>query len=180
MKLRLIAILIGLSSLQVFSQTPRTAPIAYQRDGVSPESLVQALYEAISGKAGSERDWDRVSNLWLPNAHIIFSSGDYHGKTAFRDFTIDEFIESVRDYYKKWSFYQREIAGKTHMFGHSAQVWSTFETRSESPSGKVLLRGINNFQMVKNNGRWWIVSMVYDFESEKNTIPREYLKISNR
>ena len=175
MKTRLILLLICLFSLAGLSQSLKNAPIAYQRDSETPESLVQALYESISGKAGIDRNWDRVSNLWFSGARIIFSSGDYHGKSAFKDFTVDEFIESVRDYYKKWSFYQKEIAGKTHMFGHRAQVWSTFETRSESPSGKALLRGINSFQMVKKNGRWWIVSMVYDFESEKNAIPRAYL-----
>ena len=39
-------------------------------DWESPESIVHALYETISGDAGAKRDWDRYRDLFLEGARM--------------------------------------------------------------------------------------------------------------
>lgn len=37
------------------------------------------------------------------------------------------------------------------------------------------MTGINSIQLLKKNGRWWVVSVFWDNASEDNPIPAEYL-----
>lgn len=40
-------------------------------DVASPEAVVEALYEVISGPADEPRDWDRFRALFLPGARVM-------------------------------------------------------------------------------------------------------------
>ena len=37
------------------------------------------------------------------------------------------------------------------------------------------MRGINSIQLVWHEGRWWVTSIVWDFERPDNPIPSVYL-----
>ena len=43
----------------------------YNDDVSSINSILNALYEVISGEKGEERDWDRERNLYHPKARLI-------------------------------------------------------------------------------------------------------------
>jgi hypothetical protein len=144
-------------------------------DVASPDAVVRAVYESISGPAGRDRDWERMRNLWLGSARIIFSSSTYDGKIRWENMALEAFIVRVSEYYKSEGFYEREIASTIHRFGNVAQIWSTFEVRRGSLSGPVIDRGINSWQLVMRDGRWWITQLIYDFETPKNPIPERYL-----
>ncbi len=147
-----------------------------QADVVSPDAVVRAVYECISGPEDRERDWDRMRTLWLDGARIILSSADYGGKSRWVNLTLDKFIEMVSEYYKSRGFYEREIASTIQRFGNVAQIWSSFEIRTGSATGPVTGRGINSWQLVRRNERWYISQLVYDFENDRNRIPERYLK----
>lgn len=36
-------------------------------------------------------------------------------------------------------------------------------------------RGINSFQLIHYQGRWWVTNLVFDEETPANPIPPEYL-----
>ena len=42
------------------------------KDVSSPEAIVAAVYDVISGPAGQKRNWDRMRTLFVPDA--IFAS----------------------------------------------------------------------------------------------------------
>ena len=41
-------------------------------------------------------------------------------------------------------------------FGDIAQVWSSYESRHKQDDAQPFLRGINSFQLCRQNGRWWV------------------------
>ena len=43
----------------------------YKEDVSSIDSIINALYEVISGEEGEERDWERERNLFHPEARLI-------------------------------------------------------------------------------------------------------------
>ncbi|MDP3378921.1 MAG: hypothetical protein Q8S53_11195, partial [Brevundimonas sp.] len=48
-----------------------TAPAADPADVATPEALITAVYDVISGDAGVARDWDRFRSLFHPTARLI-------------------------------------------------------------------------------------------------------------
>ena len=46
-------------------------PAAKPADVASPDAILAAAYEVISGPAGQARDWDRFRSLCLPGARLI-------------------------------------------------------------------------------------------------------------
>ena len=67
------------------------------------------------------------------------------------------------------------LSSKAETFGNAAHVWSVFESRRGESDDEPMARGINSFQMLKNRNRWWIVSVLWEYERPDNPIPEEYL-----
>ena len=44
---------------------------ANPKDVSSPEAIVAAVYDVISGPAGQKRNWDRMRILFVPDARMI-------------------------------------------------------------------------------------------------------------
>src|ERR1700734_1176420 len=46
-------------------------PKAKPEDVSSPEAILKAVYDVISGGKNQPRDWDRFRSLFVPDAHLI-------------------------------------------------------------------------------------------------------------
>lgn len=149
-------------------------------DGLdSPESVVEALYDVLSGPAERERerDWDRLRALCLPGARFLICHGwDEKGRhvPGLREWDVDGFIADARRAYAEDGFWEREIGGRTERFGNLAHRFSAYESRVGSESSEPVGRGINTIQLVRYDGRWWIASVVWDSETPDQPIPPEY------
>ena len=51
--------------------TLRDSIPADTKDVSSPEAIVAAVYDVISGPAGQKRNWDRMRTLFVPDARMI-------------------------------------------------------------------------------------------------------------
>jgi len=139
----------------------------------SPDAIIKAMYETISGPAGP-RNWYRERSLYLEGARLIPIGDRVHKKGGLEIMSIDEWIEDAKSYLEENDFYETEIMRKTHAYGNLLQAFSTYETRTD-PDGAPIARGINSIQLLKKDGRWWIVNMMWDNESRNNPIPEEFL-----
>jgi hypothetical protein len=83
-----------------------SAPAA---DVASPQAIVTAAYDSISGPATQERDWNRLRSLFLPGAHFIQSTPDADGKYTTNVLSMDEFVAAATPYFKEHDFYEREL-----------------------------------------------------------------------
>jgi hypothetical protein len=183
-----------LSSIAVLAQTPATPaatpapprlvgsiaghpdwPKAKPEDVKSPEAIVAAVYNVISGGKGEARDWDRMRSLFVPDARLIPSSPGKDGHTDAIFLTIDGYIARSNGRMTSTGFFERSIHNETEQFGNIVQIWSTYESRHNLDDPTPFARGINSFQLLKDGDRYWVVNIFWDAESPTNPIPAKYL-----
>ena len=142
-------------------------------DVSSPDAIIKAMYDNISGPAG-KRNWYRERSLFLEGARLIPIGKRVHKEGELQIMSIDEWIEDAKDYFAENDFYELEIMRQISRFGNIVQAFSTYEAR-DSADGAPIARGINSIQLLKKDGRWWIVTVMWDNESKDNPIPEEFL-----
>ncbi|MFW6206585.1 MAG: serine hydrolase [Gemmatimonadota bacterium] len=150
-------------------------------DVASPEAVVQAVYECISGPAERDepRDWDRLRSLFLPNARLVLArwqSPEGDNEEVLRAWDVEEFIEAARGFYLESAFFEREVGRRVDHFGNIAHVFSGYESRVGSPESDPVSRGINSVQLVRSDGRWWIAHLVWDVETPANPLPDTFME----
>jgi hypothetical protein len=143
------------------------------RDVESPDSIVNALYEIISGPAG-DRNWQRLRSLYLPGARLIPTGKRIHKEGELQVLSIDQWIADVAPFFAENDFYEKETVRRSHRFGNMIQAFSTYEARKH-PDKPPIARGINSIQLLHHEGRWWIVTVMWDNESKDNPVPEEFL-----
>ena len=145
----------------------------YKKDVSSIDSIVNTLYEVISGEKGEERDWDRERNLFHPEARlIVIKKENNHLETKIM--TSDEFIQYAKPFIDRTGFYEYEIARKVEEFGHVVHVWSTFESKYSKEDEKPYTRGINSIQLLNDQKRWWVMNIYWNKETDEFPLPEKY------
>jgi len=157
------------------AETPALPP-ANPADVASIDAIIASVYDVISGPAGKKRDWDRMRSLFVPGARLIPTGPRQTGGYGSRVLTVDEYIERASGFFEKEGFYEREAARKAEEFGQIAHVFSTYESRHAPGDAKPFQRGINSIQLMNDGKRWWIVTIFWEGEDEKNSLPEKYLK----
>ena len=163
----------------VAAPTERTAPAARPADVGSIESIIAALYAVISGPPGANRDWDRFRSLFTSGARLIVAAPSPEKRVPSRSMTVEEYVVAADPFLKRDGFWEREIARRVERYGNVAHVFSTYESRVTTADSPPFSRGINSIQLVTNGERWWVVTILWDFERPGNEIPAEYLPRGN-
>jgi hypothetical protein len=147
-------------------------------DVATMDSTIAALYDSISGPAG-KRDWDRFRSLFAPGARLIANGVRPTGEVVSRVMTVDDYAERNGPFFEKNGFFEREISRRIEKFGNIAHVFSTYDSRHAKDDAKPFARGINSIQLMNDGKRWWIVTVFWQGEDEKNPLPAEYLRTRN-
>lgn len=154
--------------------TPR--PLAAPEDVASIDAILGALYDVISGPAGSPRNWQRFRSLFALNARLMPTRARPDGGADLTVWSADDYAGGVGPRLEQAGFYEREIARTTESFGNVVQVFSTYESRRSPNDARPFARGINSIQLLKDGSRYWVVSIFWDSERPGNPIPDRYLK----
>ena len=145
----------------------------YKKDVSSISSIIDALYEVISGEKGEQRDWDREKNLFHPGARlIVVKKEDIHLETKIM--SPDEFIQYAKPFIDGTGFYEYEIERKVEEFGHVVHVWSTFAIKSSKEDETPHTRGINSIQLLNDQKRWWVMNIYWNKETDEFPLPEKY------
>jgi hypothetical protein len=149
------------------------APVAKPADTDSVDTVVHAVYDVISGPAGT-RDWARFRSLFAEGARLIpiRVNGDSSSASVM---TPDEYAQKAGANFEKNAFFESEASRRVETFGNIAHVFSTYESR-RAPGEKPFARGINSFQLVKIGGAWKVMTILWDSERPANPLPEKYLK----
>jgi len=152
-------------------------PVAKPDDVKSPEAILDAVYDVISGSAGQKRDWDRMRSLFAPDAQLsaVVKRGGAEAATRIV-MTVEDYVKNSGPALESRGFFEKEIARRIESFGGITHVWSTYEARTKVDDAKPLMRGINSIQLMNDGKRWWVVSIYWQQESAANPLPEKYLK----
>ena len=153
------------------------APVAKPADTDSVDSVVRAVYEVISGPAGT-RDWVRFRSLFAEGARLIpvrVSPAGSPANVSANVMTPEDYAKRAGASFEKAAFYESEAARRLEVFGNIAHVFSTYESR-RAPGEKPFARGINSFQLVRIGGAWKVMTILWDSERDENPIPEKYLR----
>ncbi|MEP6509650.1 MAG: hypothetical protein ABJC63_15595, partial [Gemmatimonadales bacterium] len=110
-------------------------------DVSTPEAIINAVYELISGNAGVQRDWSRLKTLYLPDARLIPFEGDSDGHAVPNVMNIDQFIETRSRFFENESFFEWETDSRMYVCGSMAHVWSSYEAGG-TLHGPLIRRGV--------------------------------------
>jgi hypothetical protein len=146
----------------------------YSKDVQSPEAIVAALYEVISGDPGQSRNWERFQNLFAADARLIPTRKSPEGKLTLQSLTPSQYMELFKTRITT-GFFERELSRISENYGTVTHVFSTYETK-EKKDGPVTNRGINSIQLFYDGQRYAIVSIFWCAESMGYSLPQKYLK----
>jgi hypothetical protein len=152
----------------------QAVPAAAPKDVESIESILAALYDVISGDPGQARDWNRFRSLFVPTARMMPLVPRPEGQVGVRMLAPNDYVASSGPLLLEKGFHEREVARRIERFGHLAHVFSTYEARIVKDDH--MMRGINSIQLMHDGKRWWIVSLMWEAESDTLKLPAEYLK----
>jgi hypothetical protein len=146
-------------------------------DVESPRAIVLATYAAVAREPGKPYDWTRFRSLFQDGALLIPNVEQTGG--VFTPLTVDGFIAWVEGMTDPASpadrgFLEGEVHRIEERYGDIAHVFSTYEKHFWADE-TVLGRGVNSFQMVRHDGRWWITAIIWDEPTGGEPIPERYL-----
>lgn len=165
----IVILVLGGFSVQAQENNPAALP-----DWESPESLVEAMYKVISGPAG-ERPWQRLRSYCKPEVQFNVLRKTKDGSSEYHSLSLDEYIAMVGEHFKANPFYETQLGQTVQRFGPIAHVFSAYQS-AESPDGTPFDRGVNSIQLVEDEGRWWIVNILWTSETDEHPIPAELIQ----
>ncbi|SEB93276.1 hypothetical protein [Terriglobus roseus] len=148
-------------------------PKANPDDVKSPQAIIAAVSDAISGEAGTPRDWQRVRSLFVPVAGRMVVTRV--PKTGPSDVT----VLSLDDYEKRAggrTFYERPIAYDVQSFGRTTHVYESYGIRHKATDAEPYVRGVNSFELLFDGTRYYILQIFWDTERPDNPLPAKLSK----
>lgn len=164
--------LLAMALTQVSAQTQI---IATNPELATVDGVIKNLYNVISGPAGQVRDWNKMRDLFRPEARLSSLGADRDGKPRFITMAIEDYIRNSGPNFEQNGFFEREIGRVIEQYGDMVHVFSAYEARRAEKDTTPYMRGINSIQLIKKDGRFWIVNIVWNTETKENPIPAKYL-----
>ncbi len=149
-------------------------PAARPADVASIDAIMAALYDVVSGPAGT-RDWDRLRSLFIADGKMGVIGAKPGGGFGHRSMSVEDYIARSSKTFSEMGFFETEVARTSDAFGQLTHVFSTYEAR-KAPADKPFIRGINSLQLYNDGTRWWVISLLWRAEDDKLSLPEKYLK----
>ncbi len=165
-----LCLLFGLTATNGYAQYPDSSDVA------SPEAIVTAAYEAIMRAPGENYNWPRFRSLFIPTANLIPNTEQSGGQ--FTVLSTEDFIARADAGTNiggpnDRGFAEEAVHNIVEQYGDIAHVFSHYQKHFWEDD-RIFGRGINTFQLVKNDGRWWIVGIAWDETTGAGPIPQRY------
>ena len=122
------------------------------------ERIMTVLYQSISGKDDSERDWNLSKSLFHPDARV--------SPNAFQDrvrgvMTEDQFQADARPRIAPLAFFEWEVDRDVSITGDVASIRSHYQA-AETPRGEPIIKeGVNHLILIKEDDRWRIMAIAW-------------------
>lgn len=138
------------------------------------DEVISELYSSITFDENSDPDYETFQSLFIEDGRLIsvHDTTSYHLTPA----SYKQSMNSRRQNGKILAFEEKELHRETDQFGNIMHVFSTYQTHVVTPDGEDSQRGINSIQLMKENGRWKVVSIIWYEEKAGTPLPDKYLQ----
>ncbi len=169
MKKLIILFLISLATNYCYSQDAQKKLHSTSNtiDGVVNDALT-----LITGKKGETRDWEAFRNLFTGDAQIAVLVHDPTGPSILRTYSLEEFVRIGKKYYQNDGFIEYEIKKIVNEYNGIANVFQSYYAKELDYEEK----GINSYQLVYFENRWWIKSLLWTSDRNGVQIPENLNK----
>ena len=139
----------------------------------SIEKITNETLHLVSVKKGEQIDTAAFRKLFLPTAHFTVV-GEDNGQQIHETMSLNEFIETLTDEYYSKGYFETKKGEIIEEYNGIAQVIQSFY--GEDSDG-IRDYGVNSYQLVYSNKRWWIANMIWTSSKNKGKdIPKRYFK----
>jgi hypothetical protein len=148
-----------------------STPSARASDVASPDALLAALHDSVSGPPGPV-DWNRFRSLFLPSARLGSSETDGNGVTRITSSTVEELIASGAAEREKIPWYEDILVKHLERFDHIAVAFYSHDDRT-TLQGPPIQQSVNVCGMLYDGKRWWIQSASWEVIPKSRSLPSE-------
>lgn len=147
-------------------------------DFTTIDGIMTELYASVTREPGEPFPWDRLRAIMLPGATMLPQRAQTGGESRMMD--VDAFIEWIDEAWdpvigtaNDTGFYERQTNVIVEEYGDIAHALTTYEKGPYEPR-QIIGRGVNSVQLVKRDGRWFILSITWDEENTSGPLPPRY------
>lgn len=137
------------------------------------DETIKKLYATINFKDSTTIMIDTLTRVFTEKGTLVAN----WGKRPFI-FTAAEYADSMRKNIraaKIISAREVELTRRVDIFGKVAHVLTSYELTLTRKDGATVNRGLNSIQLIKQDGKWLIHSLIFDRETDQLKLPVQYL-----
>jgi hypothetical protein len=139
----------------------------------NPEALVRELYTLVTFNADKPPDWDKVRNVFLPQAVIVLRTSRDSTSVFDVEGFVQDFVTFIeRSPAKQAGFEEKVVTVKAMVLGDIARVTVLYQAHIPGTK-RPPQQGVDVFLLNKRGGRWWITSIVNEIPTPDNPVPEE-------
>lgn len=139
----------------------------------SIKKITNKTQQLVSVKKGQKIDTAAFRKLFLPTAHFTVV-GKENEKQIHETMNLNDFLESLTDEYYSQGYFEVNQGQIIEEYNGIAQVIESFY--GEDSDG-VKGYGVNSYQLIYSNNRWWIANMIWTMSNDDGKdIPKKYFK----
>ena len=127
------------------------------------KAMISEDYAMLSGPPGP-RPYDSVKHHFHPTARMVRTGVDENGRPFAAVMTVDEHHADVDRKFVDTAFLEEELDHQCEVFGNIARVRSVYRSVYGSGPSAREGRGVNFYNLIRENGVWKIMSIVWDNE----------------
>ena len=164
-----------LGAALLYSLVMSTSPAAAsdEKKYASAEAVVNELYDLVTFGPGTTPDWDQVRALFITEAVVVLRTT----RTETSVFDVEGFVADFVAFIEgrdvdKSGFAEKIVRTKGTVFGDIAHFFVLY-TAEIPGSGRGPQFGVDSFQLVQRDGRWWIASIVNEIPMADRPIPTQ-------
>jgi hypothetical protein len=139
----------------------------------SINGIVKEMLRLVSGEKGKARNWEFFRSLFLPTAQFTVVNHSDSISQPVETVSLEEFIKLMHDQYYDAGYLEYEINKVVNEYNGIANVFQTFYGKD---SENLEERGINSYQLVYFNNRWWIANLLWTGDNNGVKVPEKYLR----
>lgn len=152
------------------------APGPDPRDAAAIRAALDRLYAAFAFDAGGEADWDAIRAACAPGAAFLAPAGAGPARAT----GLPEFLDDFRAWCRSpemsaTGLHERILAVRLDAVGRIAHAWVGFEGFVPGEAAP-RTRGVDSLQLVRDGGRWLVLSFTTQYEEAGAELPGRFVK----